>query len=60
MSTQNVGKMMMLNGALGSPRLMGGCPCAQEELFNNSAMNISEKTTASKNNYVLKQGGEEF
>lgn len=50
---------MMLNGAASSPQLMGNCPQAQEELFHKSAMNISE-ITASENNYVLKQGGEEF
>lgn len=51
---------MMLNGAASSPQLMGNCPRAQEELFRKSAMNISEEITASENNYVLKQGGEEF
>lgn len=55
MSNQNVGKMMMLNEAVSSPQLMGNCPHAQEELFHKSAMNISEETTASENNYVLKQ-----
>lgn len=60
MSSQNVGKMMMANGAPSSPQLMGDFPCAQQELFNKSAMNISEKITASRNKHGVKEGGEEL